>query len=295
VVSIITDGWSDRIAVQVKCGSTLRTLSKALTKVGVTFDKQFAKGIVDPSVDRNNRPILINPDLILVIESAARVAFDFSKFQVPTAFFVIDPYIGFEEHIQKVRVQSYDFVFVSQRDCVKKYKEAGCTNVEWLPFACDPEIHGRVPADPKYNVCFVGSIHPKWGAERKRLIDLIGSKFQNCWSGQAFGRAMASLFSSSRIVFNKSIFGELNMRVFEGMASGSLLMTDRIQNGLLELFSENEEMICYRGDDELISKISHYLEHSEERIGIAEQGYRAATSTHTYAHRARQVLTTMAP
>ena len=205
VLSIITDGWSERIALQVKAGRTLRTLCKALTQLGVRIDREFAKGEIDISTDRNHRPMSVFPDLIVVMESAVRARFDFSKFQVPTAFVVGDPYIGFEEHTSEVGIQSYDYVFVSQRDCIDKYKEAGCANVQWLPFACDPDIHGRVSVPSRYDVCFVGSIHPRWGAERQRLLELLSENFGNRWFGQAFGRRMARLYSSSKIVFNKSI------------------------------------------------------------------------------------------
>jgi len=297
VTSIITDGWSERIAVQAKSGRTLRSLCKVLTRVGARIDREFARGVIDVSVDRNHRSIPVSPDLIVVIESAARAKFDFSKFQAPTAFVVTDPYIGFEEHTKEMGIQAYDYVFVTQRDCVDKYKEAGCVNVQWLPPACDPEIHRRVNVPSQFDVCFVGNIHPRWGTERKRLLELVGKNFENHWFGQNFryGRRMTCLYSSSKIVFNKSILGELNMRVFEGLASASLLITDRIQNGLLELFSEKKDLICYETDDELISAIRYYLQHAEEREKIGRHGYRTVMKNHTFDDRARQIVNTMLP
>lgn len=294
VLSIVTDGWSERIALQVKAGRTMKTLCKALARFGVRFDREFARGTIDISTDRNHRPMPVSPDLFVVIESAARAKLDFSKFEVPTVFVVGDPYIGFEDHVRDVGIEDYDYVFISQHDCVDKYKEAGCANVQWLPFACDPDLNGRVNVPLQYDVCFVGSIHPKWGAERKRILQLINRNFKNTWIGQSYGPKVTQLYSGSKIVFNKSILGEMNMRVFEGLASGSLLMTDRIKNGLLDLFAEKQDLVCYQTDDELISAIGYYLEHSEERENIAQHGYRTVMGGHTYAHRAAQILSTVA-
>jgi glycosyltransferase involved in cell wall biosynthesis len=293
VVEIITDGWNERLTLQVKAGRTLRFLCRSLTRLGVRIDKEFAKGLIDISTDRNHRPHPISPDLIIVTESAVRAKFDLSKFHVPTAFVVIDPYIGFEEHIREADVQSYDYVFVSQRECVDRYREAGCKNVEWLPFACDPELHGRVEVPSRYTVASVGAIHPKWGAERKRLIELISKNFEDCWFGRSFGHQMAYIYSSSKMIFNKSILNELNMRVFEALASGSMLVTDRIQNGLTELFPEGKDLECYSSDEELISKLNYYLRNATERETIATHGRQTVMEQHTYDHRAQQIITRM--
>ena len=50
---------------------------------------------------------------------------------------------------------------------------------------------------------------------------------------------MARIYSASRIVFNRSIKDDVNMRVFEALASGSLLLTnDLAANGQAELFRD---------------------------------------------------------
>ena len=292
VIPIITDGWTERIAIQVNAGSTLKALCKTLTRVGVRIDREFARGLIDISTDRNHRSLPVLPDLFVVVESAARPRLDFSKFNVPTVFVAGDPYIGFDDHIHEVGVRNYDYVFVTQRDCIPWYKEAGCANVCWFPFACDPEIHGRIKSPLEHDVCFVGSIHPTWGRERKRMLDVVKHNFPNNWIGQAFGRKMTMLYSSSKIIFNKSILRELNMRVFEAMASGSMLVTDRIHNGLSDLFTEGKDLICYENDDEMIASITHYLEYNDEREEIAGQGNRNVMLNHTYDHRAQQILDT---
>ena len=45
--------------------------------------------------------------------------------------------------------------------------------------------------------------------------------------GRAYFEEMAKIYSASRLVFNRSIKNDVNMRVFEAVACGSLLLDQR--------------------------------------------------------------------
>ena len=83
------------------------------------------------------------------------------------------------------------------------------------------------------------------------------------------------------------------MRVFEGTASGALMLTDSAANGLPELFAAGKELVLFSDDEDLFSKIDYYLAHESERAAIADAGRRRTRSEHTYAHRAQAVLDTV--
>jgi hypothetical protein len=55
---------------------------------------------------------------------------------------------------------------------------------------------------------------------------------------------MGSIYGKSKIVFNASIREDLNMRFFEALASGALLVTDRIPEAVGDLFEENVDFIA---------------------------------------------------
>ncbi|MBI4559741.1 MAG: methyltransferase domain-containing protein, partial [Candidatus Hydrogenedentes bacterium] len=83
---------------------------------------------------------------------------------------------------------------------------------------------------------------------------------------------------------------DLNMRVFEAMASGALLITDEA-DGLAELFEPGKHFVLYREDGELFELIEEYLKNDEARKGIADAGSTLVRSEHTYDRRAEQMLT----
>ncbi len=142
-----------------------------------------------------------------------------------------------------------------------------------------------------YDVGFVGSITPSH-TRRKRLLDQIGRHFSlHC--DRKFMNEMAEIFSQSKIVFNEAINRDLNMRVFEALCSGSLLVTDSAPgSGLEEFFQDNEHLVIFK-EENLIERIQFYLEHPEERLEIARKGQAEVLARHTYDHRAKFLLDTL--
>ena len=74
-------------------------------------------------------------------------------------------------------------------------------------------------------VLFVGNLHPAVQRERMpwlaRLAGL-GDRRRVVIQTGVFGEAYRALLARSRIVFNRSIRGECNLRVFEAAAAGAL-------------------------------------------------------------------------
>jgi len=231
----------------------------------------------------------VNFDLILVV-GPVRQRFDFNSFDTPTAYWAIDSHLKFDKHIKKTGVQDYNFLFVVHKDYVPKYREKGCKNVYWLPIACDPEIHKRHNLPLKYDLCFVGSLGPD--SPRREIILKLQKEF-NMFVGQKYLHDMARIYSQSKIVFNKSLQGDLNMRVFEALSCGRLLLTDRINNDLEELFTDKEHLVIYNDYEDLRKKARYYLTHPDESEAIAHKGQEEVWKRHTYLHRARYLVETI--
>lgn len=106
----------------------------------------------------------------------------------------------------------------------------------WLPLACDEEIHSGKAAEKLCDVGFVGTVDSA-PERRKRLLNELSSHFNlNCQ--RKFMDEMAAVFRVQNC-FNNAINQDLNMRVFEAMCSGSLLVTDRATgSGLEEMFTD---------------------------------------------------------
>jgi len=222
------------------------------------------------------------PDFYLWVETGlSDIPADLCEHDLPKVCYLIDTHINFDRHLEIA--ENFDFVFLAQKAYVQPMGEAGIKNVMWLPLACDPGIHGKLKVDKEFDVGFVGSISST-PDRRKNLLEKIREKFDlNCQ--RKFMNEMAEHFSKSRVIFNNAINNDLNMRVFEALCSGSLLVTDSAPgSGLDEFFKDKEHLVIY-DDENLEETISYYLKNESERERIANAGKREVLDKHTYGHR----------
>lgn len=228
------------------------------------------------------------PDLYLWVETGiSGFPEDLDTLSIPKVCYLIDTHLNLSKHQETAR--HFDFVFLAQREYVERVRSAGNPNVYWLPLACDPEIHGKKETEKKYDVGFVGSVTPSH-VRRKLLLDRIGKHF-NLYVDRKFMDEMAMVFSQSKIVFNQAIKNDLNMRVFEALCSGSLLITDNAE-GLTDFFQNRKHLAIYE-DESLVGIIRYYLNHPEEMARIAEQGRQEVLANHTYEHRIQTMMNTL--
>jgi spore maturation protein CgeB/tetratricopeptide (TPR) repeat protein len=227
------------------------------------------------------------PDFYFWLETGLSVIpTDLHEYNLPKVCYLIDTHINYEKHVEIAA--NFDFIFLAQKAYVKRMTEAGIKNVFWLPLACDPDIHGKMDQEKKWDVGFVGTI-PETQNRRKSLLERIDSKFDlSC--ERKFMDEMAEHYSRSKIVFNNAINNDLNMRVFEALCSGSLLLTDSASgSGLEEMFEDRKHLIVYE-DENIENLIEHYLDNDKERELIAEEGRQEVLKNHTYAHRAEDLM-----
>lgn len=235
----------------------------------------------------NGLPDGWQPDFYLWVETGlSDIPSDLKQYGFPKVCYLIDTHINFDRHLEIAR--NFDFVFLAQKAYVQSMIRDGIKNVAWLPLACDPEIHGKVDVAKKFDVGFVGSISKKLD-RRRTLLDRIQKQF-DLDSQRKFMDEMAEHFCKSRIIFNNAINNDLNMRVFEALCSGSLLITDQAPgSGLEEFFKDKEHLVIYK-DKDLEETISYYLENESERERIANEGRNEVLARHTYKHRAESMI-----
>ena len=225
-------------------------------------------------------------DLFLLIDPAPTWPRGIESLPCPTVGYLIDVHVGL--HSRLLAAQFFDVVFVAHKDYVGNFIKAGI-NAHWLPVGCDPIIHSVPGLVRNIDVAFIGQMGYK-GSARYEILTKVLSRFRSNDRNRFYTpREMSAIYGQAKIVFNASINGDLNMRVFEALASGALLVTDRIANGLNDLFQENIHYVGYTTIEEAIEKVSYYLEHKSERELIARQGYDWVLQHHTYGHRYRTI------
>lgn len=227
-------------------------------------------------------------DFFFFVDPAPDWPLGLERLACPTAAYFIDVH---QDLMSRLNLsQFFDTVFVAQKDYVPAFVNIGHSNAHWFPLGCDPEVH-CLPQDVRpFDVGFVGKLGLP-GTWRHDVLTTVLTHYRtNDFKVFYPPRAMAGVYGQSKIVFNASINKDLNMRFFEALASGALLVTDRIENGLPDLFREGEHYVGYSTVEEAIEKIDYYLKNPVERETIALEGQRVALAHHTYLHRWEEII-----
>jgi hypothetical protein len=248
---------------------------------------------LDPRLAAYVRASAFQPDLVLYSDSGGTggryFPRDLELMSCPTTCYLIDTHRDFK--LRAMYAPFFDYIFVAQRDHVQRFEQLGFDHVSWLPLACDPQIHGPRMRPKTWDIGFVGQVR---SPERALRLALLAKRYRvNDYRRSYPKEQITEVYSRSKIVFNTSLSGDLNMRVFEAMASGALLITDHIGNGQDELFQAGTHLIEYDSDEELLELVDYYLAHDDEREQIAHAGCELVLSKHTYSHRCQQMLTTV--
>jgi len=185
----------------------------------------------------------------------------------------------------------YDHVFCAQYNGYRKLKQMHGGKFSWLPHAYDSELHCDLNHSRKLDIAFIGN---DGGIPRKFLLQEMRERFPNSYIGNAPHTDISKIYSSAKVGFNYSIGDDINMRTFEVMACGAMLLTNHISgNGFDDLFADRKNLVTYKSPQEIFSMLEHYLENNREREKIAREGKQLVTSSHTYIKRASVMLDTI--
>lgn len=207
----------------------------------------------------------------------------------PRAAWLIDTHLRFDRLLE--RFGHAELLFAAQRDGAIKLAEALQSDVQWLPLACDPDMHRPVACDQRFEIAFIGNLV---GQQRVSLLDSLRQRYPRVRIEQAYFDDMAAAYCSARVGFNCSVENDINMRVFEIPACGLPLITNEIPyNGLEELFARGQELLTYSSREELFSCVERLLEDGNLLQSIATAGRRRVLRDHTYAQRMTRLLAAM--
>ncbi len=225
------------------------------------------------------------PDIYLWVESV----YGYLPQNIPflpciKACYLIDMHINLELH--RDFAGQFDHAFVVHRQYVEQVGQLGPLS-HWLPVACDPEIHRGNTAEKRYEIGFVGSVAA--GTRRDILLRQLGAELP-LHVERCFWDEMAAVFAASKMVFNSGFNHDLNMRFFEVLSVGSLLLSDMAgDSGQAELFVAGEDYALYQ-DETLCDVARFYLKHSHLSERIGQWGRLLVHGAHTYDHRVHDLL-----
>ena len=215
-----------------------------------------------------------------------------TKIDIPTVNVNEDTYAYTERRIRWSML--FDYTLLFHPGYVERFQAAGHPRALYLPLAVDRDIIDGPKLEPVYEIGAVGRTDSSLYVTRKRVLEKLDEQFHmNDWRRLYPPKEMGTIFRMSKIVINiprEDYLQEANMRVFEVMGSGALLLT-RLPSELSNMgFQEGVHFIGYRTEEELAPLVRHYLENEAERLEIANRSHDIVWREHTYDSRAATLL-----
>jgi hypothetical protein len=236
----------------------------------------------------------LRPDLLIFVEGGEMGIFpiNFATLNCPKYWWGIDTHNDYLKHLRISRL--FDHTFLAQKSFVALLIKDGIESVSWLPLAYGgpkPDRHDR-----NINVAYAGSTNWSLYPERKEYLSALNASLQNTHIGYCDPEDLFDLYMNSKIVFNFSPMNDLNMRFFEAIGTGALLMTNKvIENGVEEILVEGKDFIEYSGIEDMLQKINHLLSHEDDLRQISAAGLAIVSGYHTYINRAESILALQRP
>ena len=206
------------------------------------------------------------------------------KEKLPSAFWVQesgdDPQ-NFENNFPKSK--RFNITLSADADSVEEYKKKGIDAYWWTHFA-DTKVQFPIKdTELRYNAVTTRGVG---GSQFLDTLTVHGNGSignQNNMESEEH----TQFLNSGLMVLQNSRWGEVTRRIFEGMACGKLVLTDRLNESkkLQELFEDGEDIIYYDDMVDCINKINEFSDNEKERNRISQNGYQKVLDNHTQIQR----------
>lgn len=212
----------------------------------------------------------------------------------------ITPYTrGYLEGIMAAQKHVYGYNFIQEMMTPEIMEDMG----KFLPMEPDP----RSVATKEYLFAQYVINRQITAMERTELLTAIGEKYHfdlytpeenlklpGCINhGQVDYYDMAPyVFKGAKINLNitlRSIKSGIPLRGFDILGAGGFLLTN-YQADFMDCYVPGEDFVYYESKEDMLAKIDYYLNHEDERIAIAKNGFERTKENHTYKHRIEEML-----
>lgn len=192
--------------------------------------------------------------------------------------------------LQCARSQKFDhYVLDHTRQHAHWFVKAGIHNLSWIPGFLLPDLALTPRQNVDLGVSFVGSVGREhiWRTHLLNSLDLAGVDV-NVTSAEP--EKAYSIYNRSLVTLNTSLNGDFNLRNFEVLQSGGLLLTDRLTQyaGMDEIFEEDKHYFAYSDARELSSQIRVLRSDPEKMFLIKQKAHRFVSEHHSLEARSRR-------
>lgn len=174
---------------------------------------------------------------------------------------------NFERNYPKAN--RFHYTITPDKQSAQEYRNRGI-NAEWINHFADTKVQFPMNLEPQYVAVTTR------GLGNSQFLDYLTN-----WAEGAVGnrnglgpKEHTEFLNTGLIVIQNSRWKEITRRIFEGMACGKMVLTDRLpdETGLSEMFVEGEDIVYYDEMFDCIEKMNYYNENEEERERIAHNG-----------------------
>jgi Glycosyl transferases group 1 len=237
------------------------------------------------------------PSAIFHFESAHPLfPIGLERSEIPTVCFHPDAYAFTDRRIHWAAV--FDHAAVFHPGYPERFKEAGHPGAFLLPHAVRKTIFLGAEPSRELEVGWVGQTGGELYKTRAAWLAKVAQEFHtNDWSRSYTVAEVADVYRRSQIVVNigrDDFPQDANLRVFEVLASGAVLLT-AMPTELTQLgFQEGVHFVGYRDPAEINPLVRKYLQDEPARLQIGETARALVLAKHTYDQRVEQLLTRLA-
>ena len=174
---------------------------------------------------------------------------------------------NFERNYPKAN--RFHYTITPDKQSAQEYRNRGI-NAEWINHFADTKVQFPMNLESQYVAVTTR------GLGNSQFLDYLTN-----WAEGAVGnrnglgpKEHTEFLNTGLIVIQNSRWKEITRRIFEGMACGKMILTDRLpdETGLSEMFVEGEDIVYYDEMFDCIEKMNYYNENEEERERIAHNG-----------------------
>lgn len=263
----------------------------------------------------------LDPEVVVVIGSseinAGAVAQIKASTHSRTVFIWMDPL----QNLSATTIQSlpvYDLVAVYSRAAIEPLIRLGARRAEWVPFAGDPALYpallDQAPREFESEVSFIGN----WRPEREEILDKLitlspfklkiwgergwkkhsrSRRVVKAWQGRSiYTEQFVAAACASKVNLNiieTTNYPGANMRFFELPCAGGLQLSSPCPEMEGE-FRHGETIFYFHHAAELPKIIRQLLDDDAQRLRVAAAAHEKIMASHTYLHRAKQILEVVA-
>jgi hypothetical protein len=215
-----------------------------------------------------------------------------SRIPIPTACFQVDTYAYTQHRITWSMLFDQAIVFHPGYD--GRFQKAGHPGACFFAHAVDAEFFSGEEIERVFEIGWVGQVDGPIYTKRGLILSALAQTFRmNELARRYTLEEMARVYRQSRIVVNvgrDDFPQDANLRTFEAMAAGALLITV-LPSELTEIgFEDGVHFLGYRETGEIAVLVRNYLGDEAARKRIAEAGREKVLREHTYDVRVKKLL-----